>query len=153
MRSHQARSWRVGNAAVQVSALSVLLLLWLVPAFVPTARAATVNVSIVELAFQPSTINVQLLDTVVWTNNGDLPHTVTSDGGAGPLSSSTLNTGGTYSFTFTSEGTFDYHCTFHPSMTGSVVVGTVIPEFPSTAFVVIGLMTVLLVFAALGRRD
>jgi len=118
----------------------------------PQVSAATTNVSIVDFAFQSSLINVQLGDTVIWTNNGVAPHTVTSDGGSGPLDSPTLNTGGTYYFNFTSEGTYNYHCTFHPQMKGTVIVGQVVPEYSGVSLVAIGLMGILLVLAALGRR-
>jgi plastocyanin len=33
-----------------------------------------------------------------------------------------LSTGGTYSFTFTTAGTYAYHCMFHGKMTATVVV-------------------------------
>lgn len=57
---------------------------------------------------------------VTWTNNDGAPHTVTSDSGA--FGSQTLNQGNTFSFTFTSAGTFPYHCAFHPGMKGTVIV-------------------------------
>jgi len=140
-------------ASIQVPVFAALVVLSVVLPFAPNASAATTNVSIVDLAFQPNTINVQLCDTVIWTNNGDFVHTVTSDGGAGPLNSLDLSKGDAYSFTFLSEGTYKYHCTKHPSMTGTVTVGGVVPEFSSTAFVAIGLMIVLLGLLVLGRRE
>ena len=64
-------------------------------------------------------------NTVFWTNNDPAPHTVTSDtagafdsGTTGPLT----NQGGTFQFTFTSPGTYAYHCSFHPWMQGTVIV-------------------------------
>ena len=57
-------------------------------------------------------------DTVVWTNKDSAPHTVTG----GSLNSGTLSGGQTYSFTFNAAGTVSYACSFHPSMTGKVVV-------------------------------
>lgn len=141
------------SPSVQVVLFASTLAFAVLLPLVPPASAATVNVSIVDLAFQPSAINVQLGDTVTWTNNGALPHTVTSDGGAGPLNSPTLSNGGTYSFTFISEGTYQYHCTFHSiTMKGTVTVGTVIPEYSEIGFVAIGLMVVLLLLTAVGRK-
>jgi plastocyanin len=49
-----------------------------------------------------------------------MSHTVTGDNG-GP-SSQPLATGQSYSFTFNTAGTFAYHCSIHPSMTGMVIV-------------------------------
>ena len=38
--------------------------------------------------------------------------------------------GGTYVHTFTSQGTFNYKCTIHPTMTGTVTVTTGAPASP-----------------------
>ena len=152
MRTGKGRSTLRLSSLVQIALLSMSLVLAFVLPLVPTARAATVNVSIVDFAFQPKTVNVILGDTVVWTNNGGVTHTVTSDGGSGPLNSGSLGSSGTYQFTFTSEGTYDYHCSLHPSMTGTVVVGSFIPEYSSAALVALGLMAVLVGIAALGRK-
>jgi plastocyanin len=56
---------------------------------------------------------------VTWTNNDSATHTITGDGG---LDSGDVATGGTYSKTFDKAGTYKYHCSIHPTMTGEVVV-------------------------------
>ena len=150
-RKMEGTDWSV-RSSVQIALLSLFFVLTLVLPFAPTARAADVNVSIVDFAFSPKTVNVQLGDTVIWTNNGGSPHTVTSDGGSGPLGSATLNNGDTYQFTFTTDGTYDYHCSIHPSMTGTVNVGSFIPEYSSAALVALGLMVIVLVVAAIGSK-
>lgn len=78
------------------------------------------SVSIVDFAFQPGSITVNSGDTVVWTNDGEVPegHDVTGDGPDSGL----MKSGDTYSHTFNSAGTFSYICTIHPSMKGSVRV-------------------------------
>ncbi len=60
---------------------------------------------------------------VKWTNKDPGPHTVTSDPAA-PVSfgSGNLDSGGTYSFTFTQGGTYAYHCDYHATMHGTVIV-------------------------------
>ncbi len=77
--------------------------------------------------FSPDVITVVIgkNNTVFWTNNDPAPHTVTSDtqgvfdsGTTGPLTSQ----GGTFQFTFTTPGTYTYHCTFHPWMQGTIIV-------------------------------
>jgi plastocyanin len=105
-----------------------------------------------EFAFQPNAISVQIGDTVIWTNNGGAVHTVTSDGGAVPLDSGDIGSGGTYSHMFVSEGTYSYHCVHHPSMHGTVTVGSVIPEYSSAAIVTLGLMVILIGLVAVGKR-
>jgi plastocyanin len=42
---------------------------------------------------------------------------------SGSISPAGLYTsGGTYSYTFATAGTYPYHCAFHPMMTGTIVV-------------------------------
>jgi len=79
----------------------------------------TQQVSIQNFAFNPATLNVDPGTTVVWTNNDQVPHNVVGDSFTSP----TLNPGDTFSYTFNDEGTFSYKCTFHPQMTGTIIVG------------------------------
>ncbi|HEY4510476.1 MAG TPA: plastocyanin/azurin family copper-binding protein [Candidatus Paceibacterota bacterium] len=90
------------------------------PATAPTPGATTHNVEIGNFSFKQPSINIKKGDAVVWTNGDSAPHTVTGDSG-GPASP-TIAKGETYSFTFTGAGTFNYHCAFHPSMKGAVMV-------------------------------
>jgi plastocyanin len=83
---------------------------------------ATNSVTIQNMAFSPANISVKKGTTVTWTNQDSVGHTVTeTDGKTGP-SSSTLNQGSTYSFTYNEVGTFNYHCSIHTYMTGTVTV-------------------------------
>jgi plastocyanin len=70
--------------------------------------------------FAPNPITVAVGTTVTWTNNDSTGHTVTSNTGA--FDSGALGAGKTFSFTFQTAGTYQYHCTFHAGMVGSVVV-------------------------------
>lgn len=72
------------------------------------------------MAFHPSTITVSAGTAVKWTNKDNASHTVTSD--TGLFDSGSIANSGTYSFTFDSAGTYQYHCTIHPNMTAKVVV-------------------------------
>jgi len=72
--------------------------------------------------FTPGTITIVLgvNSTVVWTNNDTQPHTVTADGGS--FDSGYLASGATFTYSFGAAGTYTYHCTYHPWMTGTVIV-------------------------------
>jgi plastocyanin len=72
--------------------------------------------------FSPESITVVLgvNNTVIWTNDDSSPHTVTANNGA--FESGNLAPGQSYSFTFTTAGVYQYHCTYHPWMVGTVVV-------------------------------
>jgi plastocyanin len=80
-------------------------------------------ITIKNFAFSPSTLTVKAGSTVVWTNEDGAPHQIASDDGApAPFTSSSLATGASFPFTFTQAGTYPYHCSIHPSMTGTIVV-------------------------------
>ncbi len=78
----------------------------------------TQEVSISDFAFDPPTLSVQQGTTVVWTNKDSVPHSIVGDN----FSSTALNPGESYSYTFTSGGSFAYKCSFHPQMKAYVIV-------------------------------
>lgn len=84
---------------------------------VPNAPSAAVP-------FSPPTFHVAVGGTVTWLNTDSTTHTVTSDpGDSVAFDSGSLTTGGVFRFTFMQAGTYPYHCTPHPQMTGTIVVG------------------------------
>jgi plastocyanin len=86
----------------------------------PAVPAGPDAVGINGFAFVPATLTVTAGSTVTWTNQDEDPHTVVDGGGA--FRSQVLGSGGVYSFTFPAAGTFDYVCSIHPFMHGTVVV-------------------------------
>jgi len=72
------------------------------------------------MAFSPSSITVVAGTTITWTNKNAVAHTVTSDDGL--FNSGSIGSGKTYSYTFLTAGTFQYHCSIHPSMISKVIV-------------------------------
>jgi plastocyanin len=88
-----------------------------------TAPAAPVSgnqVNIDGFAFVPATLTVSAGTTVTWTNHDEEPHTVAASDGS--FHSPGMGTGATFSHTFATSGTFDYVCSIHPMMHGTVVV-------------------------------
>jgi len=88
---------------------------------IQTQTHQTHNININNFAFIPPSLSINTGDTVIWTNMDSVAHTVTSDSGT-ELNSATLQTGSTYSHTFNNPGTFNYHCSIHTSMKGSITV-------------------------------
>jgi plastocyanin/predicted lipoprotein with Yx(FWY)xxD motif len=82
----------------------------------PTAAA----VHIARYAFGPAALTVKVGATVTWTNKDGPSHTVTADHGT--FNSGDIATGGTFKKTFSKAGTYTYHCSIHPSMSGSITV-------------------------------
>ena len=84
---------------------------------------STGAITIKNMMFTPSQISIQKGGTVTWTNNDSTTHTVVDDlSNVGGPSSGDIQPGSTYSFTFNKTGSFQYHCSIHPSMRGTIVV-------------------------------
>ncbi len=79
------------------------------------------TVSITKKDFVPGTMTVKVGTTVTWSNASSAAQSVTSDT-ANLFDSGSINAGATYSFTFTQAGTFPYHSTNTPTLTGTIVV-------------------------------
>jgi plastocyanin len=86
------------------------------------APTATDKVTVQNFAFSPANITITKGTTVTWTNNDSVAHTIVeTDGKSGPNSSS-VNPGSSFTFTYSQAGTYQYHCSIHPQMTGTVTV-------------------------------
>jgi plastocyanin len=86
-----------------------------------STTAGTVQVSIVDFGFNPSSITAKVGDVIAFTNTGAVAHTATLDDG----SCKTPNIDPTKSdgLTFTAAGTYPFHCSIHPTtMKGTIVV-------------------------------
>ncbi|MGB8492621.1 MAG: cupredoxin family copper-binding protein [Bacteroidales bacterium] len=71
-------------------------------------------------AYNPSSLTVPVNTTVTWINKDPVAHTVTSD--TGLFDSGSIASGASYTHQFTAAGTYNYHCTIHPYMTGKIIV-------------------------------
>jgi len=117
--------------------------------------AANPEVDITNLSprqwYDPREISIGINDTVKWINNDTEPHTVTSGLGGGVASLLTNSQGKpnglfdsglfapdtSVSIKFNESGTFNYFCTIHPWMEGSVYVrdaNRIIPSYAVDEF-------------------
>jgi plastocyanin len=103
-----------------VVALSGLLLCgslgWAAAAPRPVRHAVTIEAT----AFATPSLMVRVGDTIVWTNKDPFPHTVTSK--AGGFDSGTLLPDKSWRLTPKKKGEFDYICSLHPTMKGTLRV-------------------------------
>jgi plastocyanin len=90
------------------------------PAAATTSGSTTAAVEIKNFAFDPPSIEVAAGTTVTWTNDDQAPHTATQNGTG--FQSNKIDPGASFSFTFDTPGTYEYHCEYHPNMHGTVVV-------------------------------
>jgi plastocyanin len=79
-----------------------------------------VNVNLPGYSPVDITVVIGVNNTVNWTNNDNMPHTVTAVDGS--FDSGNLNAGASFTHTFDKMGTFDYTCVYHHWMHGTVTV-------------------------------
>jgi LPXTG-motif cell wall-anchored protein len=86
-----------------------------------SVRAKSANsVSAGDNFFDPASLTIAVGDSVTWTNDGKVAHTVTANGGS--FDSGNLNPGRSFTHTFSQAGTFRYFCQYHAGMTGTIEV-------------------------------
>lgn len=77
--------------------------------------------------FLPNPVDIKVGGGITWTDDDSQIHTATS-GTAGSadsgrvFDSGILSPGATFDFVFDKVGTYDYYCTLHPQMIGTVIV-------------------------------
>jgi plastocyanin len=116
----------VGVAVLRGKGEETEISLYLLPDRVQVDRLAafgeTEQIDIVnDTIFSPPILEVAAGTTVIWTNTSEVAHTVTGD----DLEfddSGIIDPGQTFAYTFTEPGTYTYHCSPHPYMTGVIVV-------------------------------
>ena len=87
----------------------------------PEASGGGTEVSMKDIKFDPEQVTVKAGDTVTWVNDDSVGHDVTGDDFKSGEPGAMQN-GDTFEHTFDQAGTFDYVCTVHPGMEGSVTV-------------------------------
>src|SRR5690242_8623694 len=101
-------------ALAAAAAAAIVVAAWL------PAQAADAEVKIDNFSFTPERITVKAGTAITWINEDDIPHTVASS--TRLFKSKALDTDDKYSFTFTTPGVYQYFCSLHPHMTGTIVV-------------------------------
>jgi plastocyanin len=84
------------------------------------ASRDTVGAGVQDFTFRPASLEVTAGTTIVWTNGGQVEHTITAKDGS--FDSGLIGVGRRWSITFSRPGSYDFHCTPHPFMTGVIVV-------------------------------
>ena len=93
----------------------------------PVEEQTSYTVEVMDNSFSPESLTISEGDTVIWINKGSSTHTSTSGTDCEPdeiWNSGNLPPEESFSFVFTSRGTFDYFCIPHceMGMTGSITV-------------------------------
>jgi plastocyanin len=85
-----------------------------------TLESGTVNALIKGVAFPDGVRTVAVGTKVIWTNEDGADHTVTAVDKS--FDSATLTKGQLFERTFSSVGAYEYFCTIHPFMKGTITV-------------------------------
>lgn len=100
--------------------------LWVALAGVASADDTVI---ISDFRFAAPTVTIQAGESVTWRNTGAVSHTATGSG----FNTGAISPGETASVTFDTAGTFDYVCSFHRNMAGTVIVeGAAAESVPPT---------------------
>lgn len=87
----------------------------------PKRAAAGHRIEIRDFMFNPMTITVKSGETITWINRDDEPHTVVSVGKKFQKSPA-LDTDQEFTITAGAPGTYEFFCSVHPKMTGTIIV-------------------------------
>jgi len=79
------------------------------------------RIEIKDFAFNPQTLTVKPGEKVTWINRDEEPHTIVSVEKQFKKSTA-LDTDQEFTITAGAPGTYNYFCSVHPKMTGTIVV-------------------------------
>ena len=85
-----------------------------------SAEAGGDAVAIEDFTYKPADLKVKAGTTVTFTNKDDFAHTATANDKS--FDSGNLDKDAAFEHTFEEAGTFEYLCTIHNSMTGTITV-------------------------------
>ena len=85
-----------------------------------TADPAAHVVTIQDFSYKPSDLTIQVGEKVQFVNKDDVAHTVTAKDGS--FDSKELDNNATWTYTFSTAGTYTYICSYHPNMLGTITV-------------------------------
>ncbi|MBI2265349.1 MAG: IPT/TIG domain-containing protein [Armatimonadetes bacterium] len=90
---------------------------------------ASLGLSILDGSYKPGSFSLLRDEVLLWVNGGSQNHTVTSDNGL--FDSGPLAPGQQFTWQATTPGTFGFHCSLHPSETGTLAITFPVPELLS----------------------
>jgi plastocyanin len=82
----------------------------------------TAEIDIKNFAFVPATLTVAAGTAVTWVNQDEEPHNIVDLTKPHVFRSQGIDGGDKYTFVFDKPGTYEYVCSVHPHMHGTVVV-------------------------------
>jgi plastocyanin len=84
------------------------------------SEAASYTINIKDFMFTPRNLVVPVGSKVTWTNKDEEPHKVAEVNSS--FTSQPLDTDEAFMYEFKTPGKYEYFCTIHPRMTGTITV-------------------------------
>lgn len=116
----------IAGATVAVAAMAVFAIGPFTPAAQAPGASSPQQVTIVNYSYNPQSISVKAGTNVTWTNMDSEGHTVTvgahGGGHMAAIDSGMMNQNQSFTYTFNTPGTYEYHCDPHPPMMGIITV-------------------------------
>ena len=84
----------------------------------PVVSSKTETITIANFSFSPAQITINSGDSIKWVNQDSVAHQIKSD----TFASQSLNNGDSFEYKFQNAGTYEYICSIHPSMKGTITV-------------------------------
>jgi plastocyanin len=86
----------------------------------PASDAASYTINIKDFMFTPRNLTIPVGSKVTWTNKDEEPHKVAEVNNV--FASRPLDTDEGFTYEFKTAGKYQYFCTVHPRMTGTIIV-------------------------------
>ena len=118
MRGSQMSKWKP-QFLIAIMILSVLPVM---DVDAGESKSSSHSVDIQNWVFDPQDITIFVGDSITWTNQDSTSHTATSNSGPDSFDSGNMQSSAVFTYTFTASGTYNYECSIHPSMTGTITV-------------------------------
>jgi plastocyanin len=112
-------SSRIKNVlAILLTVFFVAFLTGMTTSAKDNSSSKIVDITIQSFAFNPDAVEISAGDVVRWTNMDSADHTVVGS----IFKSGTIPKGQNYQFRFTESGVYNYECSIHPFMKGTITV-------------------------------
>jgi plastocyanin len=116
--------WRRRVGLAFVTAIAVVSFVGLRAAAGESATSATASsaktIGIIDFRYKPTPLTVSAGTRVTFSNESDITHTATENGGG--FATGRIAPGTSASVTLKRPGTYTFHCSIHPFMHGKIVV-------------------------------
>jgi plastocyanin len=84
------------------------------------SNAGSYTITIKDFMFAPRNLTIPVGTKVTWTNKDEEPHKVAEANSS--FTSQPLDTDEGFTYEFNAPGKYEYFCTIHPRMTGTIIV-------------------------------